>query len=406
MFLEFFSVIENVKNNYQKEGLAMIEMFTARTSEIDEISEAISEIKSQIDFSALKKNSGGIIFCHLDFIESGVVAALCGELPFSVIGMTSMAGADEHGYGLYDLTLTVLTSDEVTFEAGMTDNINPDNYYDEFEKLYGEIRDRVDSDPKLIITFMPYMRTIAGYEVVEAMDKACRGIPLWGSITSSIDFNYDKVQTVCNGKNLPVSVAMMFVNGPVEPQFIVSSIPKRNISSNRAIITKSKGAILQEVNDKPILEYLESIGLVITKDNITTTPLMVYYDDAKEPVALGFYTLFEDGAVLTGGEMPVGTGFAVGSIDAEGIFESAEDGVKRILECENRQVTLMLPCITRYIMLAPDQESELRLIEEKLVGRDKPFMMGYSGGEICPMPGPDGKLYNRFHNYTFCACIL
>jgi hypothetical protein len=51
----------------------MIKMYTARTSEIDEVSEAISEIKSQIDFSALKKNSGGLVFCHIDFIESGVV---------------------------------------------------------------------------------------------------------------------------------------------------------------------------------------------------------------------------------------------------------------------------------------------------------------------------------------------
>ena len=65
-----------------------------------------------------------------------------------------------------------------------------------------------------------------------------------------------------------------------------------------------------------------------------------------------------------------------------------------------------MPCVTRYIMLAPDQESELRLIHEELSKDGKPFMMGYSGGEICPMPGRDGKPRNRFHNYTFCACIL
>jgi len=63
-------------------------------------------------------------------------------------------------------------------------------------------------------------------------------------------------------------------------------------------------------------------------------------------------------------------------------------------------------------MLAPDQESELRLIYETLTGNaggnfaELPYMMGYSGGEICPMPGPDGKLYNRFHNYTFCAFVI
>ncbi len=384
----------------------MIKMYTARTSEIDEIDVAINEIKSQIDFTALKKHSGGLIFCHIDFVDSGMVAALCKKMPFNVIGMTSMAGADEHGYGLYDLTLTVLTSDEVSFTAGMTGSINPDNYTSEIDQLYGRLQALAGSDPAMIFTFMPYMRDVAGYEVVSAMDAVCRGIPLWGSITNSIDFTYETVQTVCNGEALPAGVAMMLVNGPVEPKFVVSSLPERNIASRRALVTKSDRAVLREINDLPVLEYLANIGLVITKENITATPLMVYYNEGVEPVALGFYTLFEDGSVLTGGEMPVGTSFAVGSIDAEGIFESVEAGLKQILEHKDRQATLLLPCVTRYIMLAPDQEGELRLIHEQLSKASSPFMMGYSGGEICPMRGPDGKYHNRFHNYSFCACIL
>ena len=384
----------------------MINMYVARTSEIDEFDVAIAEIKSQIDFSALKRNSGGVIFCHIDFVESGLVAELCEALPFDVIGMTSMAEACGNGYGLYDLTLTVLTSDEVRFDAGMTIGINKDNYTDEIARLYKGIRSKVGEDPALILSFMPYIREVSGYEVVDAMDTAVAGIPIWGSITNSVDFNYEKVQTIYNGKNLPGGVAMMSLTGPVEPKFVVSSIPERNISSNRAMITKSEGAILREVNDMPILDYLKNIGLIITRENITTTPLMVYYGDAVEPVALGFYTLFEDGSVLTGGEMPVGTSFAVGSIDADGIFESAQSGISEILKHQGRQATLLLPCLTRYLMLAPDQESELRLITEKLKEDGQPFMMGYSGGEICPVPGNDGKLHNRFHNYTFCACIL
>lgn len=384
----------------------MITMYTARTSEIDEIDEALSEITSQIDLSSLKKNSGGLIFCHIDFVDSGVVAALCEALPFNIIGMTSMASADERGYSLFDLTLTVLTSDEVSFEAGMTNSIDHDNYAGEIDVLYNDIRSRVDTDPAMIFTFMPYIRDVAGYEVVASMDATCRGIPLWGSITNNIDFNYETVNTICNGKSLRKGVAMMFVNGPVEPKFIVASIPERNIANNRAIITKSEGAILREVNDLPLLEYLANIGLIITKENITTTPLMLYYDESEEPVALGFYTLFEDGSVLTGGDMPVGTSFAVGNIDAQGIFESAEAGLKQILACKDRQATLLLPCVTRYIMLAPAQEDELRLLQKELSDSGKPFMMGYSGGEICPVSMPDGTRKNRFHNYTFCACVL
>ena len=382
----------------------MIKMYTARTAEIDEIDEAIEEIKSQIDFDNLEKNSGGIIFCHIDFIESGMLSALCDALPVEIIGMTTMASANEQGYGLWDLTLTVLTSDDCSFKAGMTNNINPDNYKAEIDGLYKNMRTQVDSDPAMIFTFMPHMQSVSGYQVVDAMNEACDGIPMWGSITNSIDFNYETVQTICNGQNLPMAVAMMFINGPVEPKFIVASIPERNINDNRAIVTKCDGAILYEVNDIPILEYLAGIGLIKTKENITTTPLMFFYDNAKEPVALGFYNLFDDGSVLVGGAVYEGLSFSVGSIDSEGIFESTEKGISQILSHTDRQATLMLPCITRYLMLSPDQEGEIRMISEKL--SDQPFVMGYSGGEISPMPGAVGKLRNHFHNYTFCACIL
>jgi len=384
----------------------MVSMYVARTSEIDEIDIAIEEIKSQIDFSALKKNSGGIIYCHIDFVDSGVVAALTKELPFSVIGMTSMAMACEHGYGLYDLTLTVLTSDEVTFETGMTNPINKDNYIEEINNLYTSLRKNVKDDPALIISFMPYIRDVSGYEVVEAMDETVNGIPIWGAISNNVDFNYETVQTICNNRQLRAGLAVMFINGPIKPQFIVSSIPERNISDNRAIITKSEGAILSEVNDMPVLEYLKNRGLIITKENITTIPFLIYYDNADEPVALGFYTLFDDGTVLTGGKMPAGTSFAVGSIDAEGIFESAEAGIKQILQIPERNVTLLLPCVTRYIMLAPNQESELELITKQLNESGLPFAMGYSGGEISPMKDANGKQKNLFHNYTFCACVF
>ena len=384
----------------------MIKMLTARTSEIDDFDEAVNDIKSQIDLSSLMKYSGGILFCQIEFVESGLVKTLCDELPFDVIGMTSMASASEDGYGRFDLTLTVLTSNEVTFTAGMSKGISRNNYEAEVDSLYKRIRGGVNEDPSLIFTFMPYVRDVSGYEIVEAMDKACGGLPMWGSITNDNDFNYETVQTVCNGDHLPNGVAMMFLNGPVEPKFIVTSIPERNITGNRSIITKSDGAIVIEVNDTPVLEHLKNIGLVVTKETITTTPFMVYYDNSSDYVALGFYTLFDDGSVLTGGKMPEGTPISVGSIDAEGIFDSTQQGLNQILAHPDRQATLLLPCVTRYIMLAPKQEGELELITKTLKESGLPFMMGYSGGEICPMLGPDGKLHNRFHNYTFCACIL
>lgn len=50
----------------------MIKMYTARTSEMDEIAEAIGEIKRQMDFAVLKKNPG-VDFLPYGFINSGAL---------------------------------------------------------------------------------------------------------------------------------------------------------------------------------------------------------------------------------------------------------------------------------------------------------------------------------------------
>jgi hypothetical protein len=56
-------------------------------------------------------------------------------------------------------------------------------------------------------------------------------------------------------------------------------------------------------------------------------------------------------------------------------------------------------------MLAPSSEDELKCVYDAM-GSSSPFGFFYSGGEICPVMGEDGKTQNRFHNFTFSVCIL
>jgi small ligand-binding sensory domain FIST len=87
-------------------------------------------------------------------------------------------------------------------------------------------------------------------------------------------------------------------------------------------------------------------------------------------------------------------------------MDTCKQGLADVLAMDERNAVLLLPCVTRGVMLVPDQEGEARLIRDTLGEKGIPFAMGYSGGEVSPMPDAQGKLHNRFHNYTFCACIL
>jgi hypothetical protein len=41
-----------------------------------------------------------------------------------------------------------------------------------------------------------------------------------------------------------------------------------------------------------------------------------------------------------------------------------------------------------------------------IIGKETPYMLCYSGGEVCPIYGKDGRTYNHYHNYTFTACVF
>ncbi|MDR1965324.1 MAG: FIST C-terminal domain-containing protein [Synergistaceae bacterium] len=381
-------------------------MQTASTTEIDDIDDALAEILGQLDLEALGKNSVGILFSWYEFIETGVVGALCDRLPFDVIGMTTMASASGDDLGMYRLCLTVLSSDDVSFETEVTRPISLGNCKGEIEEAYGRARGKLPGDPSFIISFFPYVNDISGSDILKNFDKTCGGIPIWGSVASGMDMTYEHCRTLWKGGADKTVLAMLLVHGPVEPKFIVTSIPERNMRDSSAIITESEGCVLKKVNGMDFGKYLESIGLVMrVGKEATTIPLMVSYGDGSKPVALATYDMRDDGSVLCGGEIPQGSALVIGQIDSDGIIETAHSSMDALLDGDKRDGMLLLPCVTRYIMLAPKQEDELKVATEA-VGGQIPYMMGYSGGEVCPVPGKDGKYHNHYHNYTFSACAF
>ena len=65
----------------------MIKTLIAYTTEVDDEDDAVAEILEQLDMgSNLLKHAVGIMTCHLDFMEGGIVKALCKALPFEVAG--------------------------------------------------------------------------------------------------------------------------------------------------------------------------------------------------------------------------------------------------------------------------------------------------------------------------------
>ncbi|MDR2820737.1 MAG: FIST C-terminal domain-containing protein [Desulfovibrio sp.] len=381
-------------------------MFTAYTEEVDDVESAVDEILRQVDIAGLSSESVGILFCHREFLDSGVVDGLRARLPFDVIGMTTMAGATAAGHGDFMLNLAVLSGDDVVFRTAVTEPLTAGNAREAMAAAYGAARAQLPGDPAFIISFFPFLNDISSADVLKYLDAACSGIPVWGSVASGMDMSYAGAGIIGDGSFHEKSAVVLLLYGPLEPEFIVASIPDRNISDRGALITESDGCILKKVNDIPLLSYFEDAGIVmrIGQDN-TTLPLMVDYGDGSKPVALAVYALTPENWAVCGGEVPEGAFFFCGEMDKDGIMESAGEAMTQIQKVEGKTCLLMLPCVTRYIMMTPEQDEEIRFVSETLGGR-KPFVFALSGGEICPVRDRNGVRHNRHHNFTFSACLF
>ena len=385
----------------------MISMTTAYTEEVDEIEDGIAEILGQIDLKLLKKNSIGLISCHPDFVNEKFLSELCNKLPFDVIGMTTMASANKYGQSMYSLSLTVLSSDDVLFDSVLSETLDDGNYNEKMNAVFTASTDKQNEKPSMIISFFPFINNVGGALLHKSFDAICGGIPFWGSLASNPKADWDTFSIFRNSEINMNAAALVLLYGPVEPEFIIVSLPPQNIRKNRGIITASEGCVLKEINGMPPLEYLESFGIIIMKDSPVVTPLMVYYEGNTDPVATGIYSVNDDGSLFCGNEMTKGASLAIGEITSGGIIATANEAMSRVMASGKRNGVMFLPCITRYIMLTPNHTDEISIVVNKMEnGTIMPFHLAYSGGEICPVKDNNGVLRNQFHNYTFIACIF
>ncbi|MDR3135989.1 MAG: FIST C-terminal domain-containing protein [Coriobacteriales bacterium] len=385
----------------------MIEVRTARTNEIDETGAAVDQIIQTIDPTTLRAHSAGILFCHFDYVESGVIEALHKALGFDIIGMTSTSNATQSGFDMYGLSLAVLTSDDVHFEAAMTTALTRDTFAAEIESTYQTTQKALGAAPALSFTLIPYMEAISAAEMVRVYNDSCGGKPFWGSVTTSVELFFDQCFTVFNERIIEDGFAMLLLAGDVQPEFICNSIPNQLISGRRALVTKSRDYRIYEIDDKPAVDFLNSFDLNVSPTSLpVNNPMLVYYKNSPNPVALGIYTIFEDGSLLLGGPISDGDTVTVGNMTREGIFQTTEECLERIQSMQEPRGVLILPCVTRFYFLSPTMNDELELVRERLGVGEVPYLMGYSGGEICPVKDESGQLVNRLHNYTIAACVL
>jgi hypothetical protein len=164
-----------------------------------------------------------------------------------------------------------------------------------------------------------------------------------------------------------------------------------------------------EVNDRPVVEYFENLGLTKASETsyaMTSLPFMLDYGDGTPMVSKVFIGLNEQKYAICAGAMPEGSTLYMGVFDKGDVLLTSGNLIRRALgEVKNPSVLIGYSCISRSMSLGSDLFSEVDLIRKEIAGK-VPVLLAYSGGEICPTQINAAAAINRFHNNTLIVCVF
>ncbi|MDR2610807.1 MAG: FIST C-terminal domain-containing protein [Clostridiales Family XIII bacterium] len=390
----------------------MIRSIGVHTYEIDDVDVAVAEIQEGLKDFPLLENTVGIIMCDPEYVDSGVYNALCDALPFPLVGSTTTTQAVCNEADILILTILVLTSDDVFFEMAMTDDISGNEILAPTRAAFEETRDKLPSEPKLIMLFPPILPDTAGDAYVEAFDELCPGVPQFGMPATSDSLEFDNCLTLCNGETSLTKMVFLLLAGNVKPRFLISTLQDDDKTPFSGEITRSEGNVIHEINGVPTYEYFESIGLAKDgkfDEGLQFVPLLIDFKKRDDydgvPVIHAIVSLNENGDAICRGYMYQGSVFTITNPSMDTFLKSSNELIEKIKAMPDRQATLILSCIVRRMSFGSNPTVEAKLVKEAL-NCETSFMFAYAGGEICPTSVRDGKAVNRFHNFSIIACIL
>jgi hypothetical protein len=214
---------------------------------------------------------------------------------------------------------------------------------------------------------------------------------------------------VANGEYYRDQMAIVMIYGDIKPKFIIANISETRILEKNAVVTKSEGHVLMEVNERPFIDYLEDLGLVKTSEiqyAMSSLPFLLDYNDGTPKVSKVFVMLTPEKYAICAGAMPEGSTLYMAMTDKDDVILTTKEAINKIAEeADNGSLLLCFSCISRSMTLGSDQYKEMEMLEKAIGGR-LPFIMANSGGEICPTQVSGDKAVNRFHNNAFIACII
>ena len=327
------------------------------------------------------------------------------------IGCSDAGEITNAGPSEKSVAIMAIKSDQIRFVNGMGLDIKTDARA-AGASVAREIKDKSIESLRAFI-MLPDVLTGNGADIVRGvLDVLGENFPVVGGAAGD-DFLFQKTYEYRDNEAVSGAVAGVGLSGKfsfamgVRHGWVPIGVPMK--------VTKSKGAVLYELDHKPAVsiyeDYFGTQADVLRREPLArlaiTYPLGIKVPDLEEYLIRDAITVDDAGAITCAAEIPEGSEIRLMIGSKEKAIEAAQDAAHHMmkdfeLQQQTPKLILMFNCIAREKLFAQKAKDEIDAIME-IVGHNVPLLGFYTYGEQAPMGGETrdpAKIRSRFYNET------
>ena len=322
-------------------------------------------------------------------------------------GEISNGGSREKG-----VVVMAIESDSINFTIGTGGKVS-DGTREAGVKLAKDIVGKTDGKMNCLIMLTDVLSGNGADIVRGIQDELGKDFLIVGGAAGD-DFLFKETFVYYNDSILPSSIVGAGLSGNfaigvgVRHGWVPIGLPKK--------VTKSQGAVLEELDGKPAVSiYEEHFGRKaedLRKEPLAimaiTYPLGMSVEGSDELLIRDPITVDDKGAITCAAEIPVGSDIRLMIGSREEAVMAAKEAATHALEGLNGskpRAAIIFNCIARYKLLGRAANEEIEAIQS-ILGPEVPLIGFYTYGEQAPLGGDMQKKFSCFHNETAVILVL
>lgn len=370
----------------------------------DAVAEVLEHCRKDLDGHSPQ---AGLLFAAIDFDHALILNQINQEFPgIELIGCTTDGEMSSIlGFQQDSLTLMLFSSDTVKFSTGIGYGAQADPNLAADQAVKQATAGH--SPPKVCIalpaSYISDGSTTNGGALLQGLEQALgQHVPILGGAAGD-QYRFQSTIQFCRTEILTDSLPILLFSGDI--QFSFGTACGWTPIGHKAVVTRSEGTALYEVDGKPALEFYERyLG---DRRPTAETPVAVYEDNSDYYYMRVPNTYDEEsGKINFLGNIPQNATIQLTDINRDEVVVAAktafEAALDRYPENQEPEAVLLFSCCCRRWLLGTRAREEYQLVRNALP-KSVPICGFYTYGELAPLE-PQG--ISHYHQETFVTLLL